>query len=221
MYNTKTMLAVATVILASLTCLATAADHSNATARVQQAQPFHVVTTYSRLLANDGSDFFGLQAGYFVTPNLIIRGTLLQSLSSTETARFHAHHETFVQRLGRAIRLEFEGAYRLHTSRRAAIEALGGVGWWNTQLNSTIEDTPMGDFYNFEPITATSPGAHAGAAAVFNFSRHFALTGGARYVWVPTHEYRIHYDVMGMQFDQVFNLDWTGWSLDAAIRFSF
>ena len=217
----KTMFVAAAVVLGSLASFAIAADNSTVAPGVQSVQPFHVVTTYSRLLANDGSDFFGLQAGYVVAPSFLIRGTLLQSLSSSETARFSAHHETFVQRVGRAIRLEFEGAYRWQASRHAAIEALGGAGWWNTQLNSTIEDTPMGDFYNFEPITATSLGAHAGAAAVFNISRHFAVTGGARYVWVPTHEYRIHYDVMGMQFDQVFNLDWSGWSLDAAVRFSF
>jgi len=184
----------------------------------QTTSAFSLRGGYSRHLANGGGDFFGVQLKFDLAPGLHLFSSLQQSLSSNETARVKEPHETFVQRAERILRLESGVISPLWSQRRFNLQARGGVTLWHTELHTTIEDTPMGNFYNFAPMNLNTIGGHAGLEMQAALTSHLGLNLAAVYHWVPDQKYSATYDMMGMIATEHFVLQLRGLSFGVGLQ---
>ncbi len=173
---------------------------------------------YSRHLANGGGDFFGAQLNLDLTPRWRIFAALQQSLSGNETARVLELHETFVQRAERILRIESGAISPLVSKQKINLLARGGVAWWHAQLHTTIEDTPMGNFYNFAPMNLNAFAGHAGLEMRAALTSHLGLQATAIYHLVPNKKYSATYDMMGMIATENFVLRLSGLSFGIGLQ---
>jgi len=173
---------------------------------------------YSRHLANGGGDFFGAQFNLDLTRRWRIFAALQQSLSGNETARVLEPHETFVQRAERMLRVESGVISPLLSKQKVNLLARGGVTWWHTELHTTIEDTPMGNFYNFAPMNLNVFGGHAGLEMQATLTPHLGLQATAIYHLVPNQKYSASYDMMGMIATENFALRLSGLSFGISLQ---
>lgn len=182
------------------------------------SKAFFLSGGYSRHLANSGADFFGAQLNFDLTRRWRFFAGLQQSLSGNETARVLEPHETFVQRAERILRLESGVISPLLSRARFRLEARGGVALWRTELHSTVEDTPMGNFYNFAPMNLNRLGAHAGLEMRAAVTPHLGLNATALYHFVPDQKYSATYDMMGMIATENFVLRLRGLSFGISLQ---
>ena len=173
---------------------------------------------YSRHLANGGGDFFGVQFNFDLTPRLRLFSSLQQSITGNETAREKEPHETFVQRAERILRVESGIVSPLLSHRRFNLHARGGVTLWHTELHTTIEDTPMGNFYNFAPMNLNAFGGHAGLEMQAVLTSHLGLNVAAIYHLAPNQKYSATYDMMGMIATEHFVLRLRGLSFGIGLQ---
>jgi len=173
---------------------------------------------YSRHLANGGGDFFGVQLNLDLAPRLRFFSSLQQSITGNETAREKEPHETFVQRAERILRVESGIVSPLLAHRRFNLHARGGVTLWHTELHTTIEDTPMGNFYNFAPMNLNAFGGHAGLEVQAALTAHLDLNVAAIYHLVPNQKYSATYDMMGMTATEHFVLRLRGLSFGVGLQ---
>jgi hypothetical protein len=188
----------------------------------QQAQGFGAFSLnggYSHHFANGGSNFFGAGLNLYFTPHFQIFVALNQSLSAGETARTREHEETFVQRAERILRIESGLVSPLWSTSRLRLQARGGISLWRSELHTTIEDTPMGNFYNFAPMNLTSLAGQAGLELQTAVVRHLELNLTAAYHFVPNRTYTASYAMMGMFAEQNFVLRLSGLSFGLGVQF--
>jgi len=195
----------------------TAADTKNSRPQTT-AKALSLSGGYSRHLANGGGDFFGAQFNLDLTRRWRIFAALQQSLSDNETARVLEPHETFVQRAERILRIESGLISPLLSKQKVNLLARGGVAWWHTQLHTTIEDTPMGNFYNFAPMNLNAFGGHAGLEMRAALTPHLGLQATAIYHLVPNQKYSASYDMMGMIATENFALRLSGLSFGISLQ---
>lgn len=180
-----------------------------------------LASVYARQTSNDGSDFYGLRATVRPMPRIGIQLGILQSLSSRIADRRVVHHEAFVQTVTQAFR--FEGGAVLHfiSTKRVTLNSIAGLTLWHSELSPSIEDTPMGDFYNLTPRLVTRLGYQAGLTAAANIRESFSLTLGSRYLYVPTYTFNEVYNAMGMIATQQHSLKWSGLSFEVGLQLGF
>lgn len=180
-----------------------------------------VSTLYTYLSAYDGSGFAGLQFSKPILARMHFALSLTQSVAATETARHIEAHETFVQRATRTLRLQLGGGYCLVDYGAWHFGAVAAANLWRTELSSTVEDTPMGDFYNFPPETVTQIGMQAGLEAALRFTSFLSAQARLAYQYMPAKNYAITYDMMGMVSTQHYRLQWSGLDMEFGIGLRF
>jgi hypothetical protein len=181
----------------------------------------HIATSFSQLQANGGADFFGITAGKWLRPKIGIQLGLYQSLSGSETARQIDHVETFVQRASRTLRFGINGIYKALSSHSFQLNATTGAALWHNQISSTVEDTPMGDFYNFDPMKLTSFGLQAGFQGLVDMAKIASFSFAVNYIYFPESRYSVDYDMMGMKSTQNYVLDWSGMNYELGFLIKF
>jgi hypothetical protein len=195
-----------------------AADTKTSGKTSQATKTLSLSGGYSRHLANGGGDFFGAQLSLDLTGRWRIFAALQQSLSGNETARVLEPHETFVQRAERFLRIESGVISPLLSKQKVNLLARGGVAWWHTQLHTTIEDTPMGNFYNFAPMNLNAFAGHAGLEMRAALTPQLGLQATAVYHLVPSQKYSATYDMMGMIATENFVLRLSGLSFGIGLQ---
>ncbi|MCI0697254.1 hypothetical protein L0337_35280 [candidate division KSB1 bacterium] len=197
---------------------ANAADPKPVDNPKQTAKALSLSGGYSRHLANGNNHFFGAQLNFDLSARLRLFSALQQSLSGSETARMRHPHETFVQHAERILRIETGVISPLLSSRGVRLNARGGVALWHTEMHTTIEDTPMGNFYNFSPMTLNRFAGHAGLELQANVMRHLGLGITAIYHLVPDQKYTGDYNMMGMNMRQDYVLRLRGLSVGVGLQ---
>lgn len=189
----------------------------------QMDNKFAISTAYSRTAANGGTEFFGLAGQYHMVPRLRVQAALHQSLSGNQTDLYIENDERFTQRADQVFRLEFSGLYKFMSAARGRLHmsSLFGLEIWRTQITSTIEDTPMGSFFNFAPIHKTTFGVHTGGMAELYLSANIALAFTARYHLTPRQSYSVTYAAMGMVSVMQHRLGWQGFDISLSFAVGF